>query len=278
MPGILSLMTDFGTLDHYVGVMKSVMLTKDPLVQIIDITHDIEPQNIDQAKFLTRCSYEYFNENAIHIIIVDPGVGTDRLIVILQTPGGFFIGPDNGVLSEIIKKYSELGIDAQYGLINVPNSCKAFALDRKEFWMNPVSNTFHGRDIIAPIAVLLNRTLDPSIYGTEITKLKYSPLPTPLIEEQSIIGSIVYCDRFGNLISNIHSELINEDKITNIEIAKQKISKIASTFQNGNSNDPFTALIGSHGYLEISKYSASAAKDIGIVVGDEIKVEYTKQG
>ena len=186
MVNVISLMTDFGSKDQYVGVMKSVILARNPAASIVDITHEIDPQNVNQAKFLTKCSYSYFPNKSVHIIVVDPDVGTNREIIILETPEAFFIAPDNGVLSEVVRSYVDIGYDYSESFVNPDGLCKLYALDKEQYWNQPVSNTFHGRDIFAPVGALLANGQKPKQFGRLIKTMIYDPLPLPIMGKNLI--------------------------------------------------------------------------------------------
>lgn len=274
MVNTISLMTDFGYCDQYVGVMKSVIINHNPSVSLIDITHGIEPQNLSQAKFLTKCSYDYFPKKSVHIIVVDPDVGTDRNILIAETPNAFFIAPDNGVLSEIVKPYVNKTPLGNESFVTPSDLCKLYVLDQPQYWNDSVSNTFHGRDIFAPVGGLLAKNRDPKIFGTHVKQMIYDPIVSPILSIECIEGEIVYVDRFGNLISNIESTQIDYTKDLTIGVEGIVIDKLGDTFKQPNVHGDLVALIGSHGYLEVALYQANASNETNIGEGSKITVQY----
>ena len=275
MVSVISLMTDFGSKDQYVGVMKSVILARNPAASIVDITHEIDPQNVNQAKFLTKCSYSYFPNKSVHIIVVDPDVGTNREIIILETPEAFFIAPDNGVLSEVVRSYVDIGYDYSESFANPDGLCKLYALDKEQYWNQPVSNTFHGRDIFAPVAALLANGQKPKQFGRLINTMIYDPLPLPIMGKNLIEGEIIYVDYFGNLISNVESKYISNDRDLKIILQGIVIENIGNTFNQSKTNGEFVALTGSHNHLEIGIYKGNAAKTAKIGEGAKITVQYS---
>ena len=275
MANIISLMTDFGHQDQYVGVMKSVIINRNPVASIVDITHEIKPQNLNQAKFLTKCSYDYFPDMSVHLIVVDPDVGTDREIIILETSEAFFIAPDNGVLSQVVQPYVCIDDKSCDSLIRPSGSCKLYALDQEQYWNQPLSNTFHGRDIFAPVGALLARGENPSQFGKLVSAMTYDPIPVPMVDKDFIEGEIIYVDHFGNLISNIDSKYICRGKRLEINLGGLVITNLGETFNQEKAIGDFVALIGSHDHLEISIYKGDAAKTANIGEGTKITVQYS---
>lgn len=202
---IITLLTDFGTEDEYVGLMKGVILSINPSAAIVDITHRIAPQNIAQAAFSLHASYRYFPDRSVHLVVVDPGVGTRRDLLVLKVRKHLFVAPDNGVLTLLL---SETGIMT---MVRVTNS---------EFFLKPVSRTFHGRDIIAPVGAHLSKGIDLRKIGEEINPtdaVRLDELQARTLENGGIIGKIVAIDHFGNLISNIESQ-----KLAAVDVGGQK--------------------------------------------------------
>lgn len=273
MNSIITLTTDFGADDAYVAAMKGVILSVNPEANIIDITHFIQPQNIPQTAFILDYTARYFPRQSIHVAIVDPGVGSERRGIVLKTPLAWFVSPDNGILSYVIEglsakeeasvQYSEDGEVATLG-----KGFEAVAITEPRFWRQPVSATFHGRDIFAPVAAALS--LDISLYelGEKITSLNVFPVPKPSLDQDSLTGHILHVDHFGNLITNVkNSDLPGKDAL--IEAAGHLIHGITRYYAEG---EQLMALIGSSGYLEISFKNASAAEFLNLGIGDEIKI------
>ena len=255
MAAIITLTTDFGLADAYVAAMKGVVMGINPEARLVDISHTIEPQNILQAAFVLSTAYEYFPPNTIHIVVVDPGVGTERRAIILKTPQAYFVAPDNGVLSYVIK-------DKEF---------EAFAVTKSDFWRSPVSPTFHGRDIFATVAARLSLGFQASDFGERIDSITVLPLAHPhLTEDGTLVGNILHIDRFGNLITNIKASDLPETKqSTNIEIKNRLISGLVRSYAEGKG---LVALIGSGGYLEIALRDGNASALLKAKVGDEVKI------
>jgi len=268
------LTTDFGADDAYVAVMKGVILSTNPEVNIVDITHSVEPQNVYQAAFILGYTYRYFPKKTVHVAIVDPGVGSERRGVILKTPSALFVAPDNGILSYVIDELSSTeDLTVQYSqdqdLVTLGQGFEAVAITEPRFWRHPVSTTFHGRDIFAPVAAALSLDISPYECGEKITSLHVFPIPKPLVDYQgNLTGTVLYVDHFGNLITNIKkSDLPDKDIL--IEAAGRLIQGITNYYAEG---EELMTIIGSSGYLEISLKNGSAADFLNTTIGDEIKV------
>ena len=274
MNSIITLTTDFGSNDAYVAIMKGVILSINPEVNIVDITHSIEPQNILQAAFVVNSAYRYFPKRTVHMAIVDPGVGGERRGIILKTASALFVAPDNGILSYVINEFSlNEGALSQYPQsveeVKFKAGLEAVAITDPRFWRHPVSPTFHGRDIFAPVAAGLSLGISLYEFGEKITSLYVFPTPKPYFDSQgNLVGHILYIDHFGNLITDIKStDLPGGDVI--IEVAGQRIQGITHYYEQG---EGLMAIVGSGGYLEISLRSGSACDFLGMGVGDEMKV------
>ena len=195
-PFIITLTTDFGSKDPFVGIMKGVMLNINPLITIIDITHTISPQNILEAAIAVEASFSYFPHKTIHVVVVDPGVGSGRRPLLVSADYHYFIGPDNGVFSRIYKKSESLDV---------------FHVTAEHYFLPQRSATFHGRDVFAPVAAWLAKGIHVERFGDPITDYVTLPLPAPVfLQENTIEGEVVYIDRFGNLITNIHDTMLND--------------------------------------------------------------------
>jgi len=271
---VITLTTDFGADDAYVAAMKGVILSTNPEVNIVDITHSVEPQNVYQAAFILGYTYRYFPRKTVHVAVVDPGVGSERRGVILKTPSALFVAPDNGILSYVIDELSSAkGSVAQYSpdqdLVTLGKGFEVVAITEPRFWRHPTSTTFHGRDIFAPVAATLTLDISPYELGEKITSLHVFPILKPLVDYQSkLTGTVLYVDHFGNLITNIKkSDLPGKD--IPIEVAGRLIQGITDYYAEG---EDLMAIIGSSGYLEIALKDGSAADFLNIEIGDEIKV------
>ena len=256
MAAIITLTTDFGAQDAYVATMKGVILDINPEVTIVDICHSIEPQNIAQAAFIISTAYDYFPRDTIHVVIVDPGVGSQRKAIILKTQNALFVAPDNGVLSYIISAS--------------PEEPQAVELTNPKFWRHPVSSTFHGRDIFAPVAAHLSLGVPLEEFGQAITSLSTFPMPHPqTVAKGKLLGHILHIDRFGNLITDVVKEDLPQGNLS-VEIAGRQIEGLSISYAEG---DELLALLGSSGHLEVALKNGSAASLLGARIGDEVRIK-----
>jgi len=274
MGAIITLTTDLGLTDAYVAAMKGVILGINPEVRLIDICHTIQPQNILQAAFVLSTVYEFFPQKTIHLVVVDPGVGTKRRAIILRTPSADFVAPDNGVLSYVIRQSLTKPLEDNTNLqqVELKPELEAVAITKPQFWWSPVSPTFHGRDIFAPVAARLSLGFRPIDFGEAINSVTMLPLPHPYWTPDGVlVGHILHIDSFGNLITNIRSSDLPQTKqeIT-IEVGNQPISGLSRTYAEGKG---LLALIGSSGYLEIALAGGSACALIEAKVGNELRVK-----
>jgi S-adenosylmethionine hydrolase len=270
MSPIITLTTDFGLTDAYVAAIKAVILGINPKVTLIDICHTINPQDIAQAAFILGTVYQYFPKGTSHLVVVDPSVGSQRRAVILRTPSADFIAPDNGVLSYVIREASPKVAED-----NQPNELgpglEAFTITDSRFWRTPVSPTFHGRDIFAPVAAHLSLGHSPANFGEKLTSLSTLPLNRPHREpDGSVVGHIIHVDSFGNLITDITcQELPSKDMLLSINVGDQIIRGLSRTYTEG---EGLLALIGSSDRLEISAKGGNAHNLLNTEVGDEVRV------
>ena len=256
---IITLMTDFGASDHYVGVMKGVILNINPQVQIVDITHTVPPQDIHGAAFLIDSAYRYFPNGTIHVVVVDPGVGSKRRAIVCQTGTAYFVCPDNGVLTHIL--YNE-------GHIHT------VAVGNSTYFLPQVSNTFHGRDIFAPVAAHLSRGVPIRKLGNLVAKPIQLPTPKPQVTDGTIIGQIIWIDSFGNLVTNITHEILGAlDGRNNIVIhaGSVEINRLNRSYAESAVGKTL-AIVGSTNQLEISINQGNAAQTLGLKRGDEITI------
>ncbi|TET43091.1 MAG: S-adenosyl-l-methionine hydroxide adenosyltransferase [Dehalococcoidia bacterium] len=275
MSSIITLTTDFGYDDAYVAALKGAILSINPEANIIDISHSIEPQNILQAAFILGIAYRYFPKQTIHVAIVDPGVGSERQGVIVKTPSALFVAPDNGILSYIIDDLflveSRSLTEHTHGLKEIvfKTGLEAVAITDPRFWRHPVSPTFHGRDIFAPVAAGLSLGISLYEFGEKIRSLHVLSIPKPSFDpDGNLVGLVLYIDHFGTLITNIkNNELPGKDVL--VEVAGRRIQGISDYYAQ---NEGVMAILGSGGYLEVSLRDGSACDFLGTVVGDEIKV------
>ena len=269
MSAIITLTTDFGLADAYVAVMKGVILGINPGAKLIDICHSVKPQNIPQAAFVLSTACQFFPERTIHVVVVDPGVGTERRAIILRTPQADFVAPDNGVLSYIVRQFLTETVDVGHRQVELAPELEAVAISNPEFWRSPVSPTFHGRDIFAPVAARLSLGSPLTDFGELLTSLTMLPLMLPYkASADTLVGHILHIDNFGNLITSIKSDDLPEQPIT-IEVGRQLVSGLSRTYGKGKG---LLALIGSSGYLEVAFEGGSASDFLGVEVGGEVKI------
>jgi len=270
MGSIITLTTDFGLSDAYVAEMKGVILSINPDAHIVDICHTVKPQNIVQAGFIVSTAYRYFPERTIHVLVVDPGVGSERKAILLRTPFADFIGPDNGVLSYIIQEVAAKPVTGNS--VKLKPGITAISLTESKYWRPEVSTTFHGRDIFAPVAAHLSTGKKPGVFGKKINTLTTVPLLYPRRNDAGLTGHIVHIDSFGNLITNVRRDDLpaNSAEIT-LVISSKKIHGLSHTYAEGTG---LLALIGSHGYIEISLKNGNAAGFLGVGAGDQVKINF----
>lgn len=255
----ITLLTDFGTKDPYAASLKGVILRINPKVDIIDITHDIPPQDIFEAAFTLKCTYKFFPKDTIHIAVVDPGVGGSRKPILIKTKDYMFVGPDNGIFSFIIEEEEEKYI---------------YHLNNKKYHLPVISDTFHGRDIFAPVAAHLSLGVSPDKMGEPMENASVLDIPKPVVKKGKICGTIIHVDRFGNLITNISSHLFNNlvsDNPFEIEVGDRIIKKLNRAYSESNPGE-LLAIFGSSGLLEISVNLGNCAKELSLGKGDKISV------
>jgi S-adenosylmethionine hydrolase len=275
MNSIITLTTDFGYDDAYVAAVKGAILSINPEANIIDINHSIKPQDILQAAFILSVAYRYFPKQTVHMAIVDPGVGSERRGIILKTPSAIFVAPDNGILSYIVDDLFSVEnpslTEQSHDLKEIvfKKGLEAAAITDPRFWRHPVSSTFHGRDIFAPVAAGLSLDISPYEFGEKINSLHVLPIPKPSLDpEGNLVGRVLHVDRFGNLVTNIKSSHLPGKDIL-IEVTGHCIQGISDYYAQ---NKGIMAIVGSSGYLEVSLRDGSARDFLCTAVGDEIKV------
>lgn len=264
--GVITLTTDFGLVDSYVGAMKGVILTIAPEARLIDITHQISPQNIHQAAYVVQTFYRFFPAGTIHLVIVDPGVGSARRAIALGTPAGVFVAPDNGVLT-----YAWRDAIERWGA----GSCAVYELAESRFWLSSVSHTFHGRDIFAPVVAHLAAGAPLDALGPRLPGITEAELEQPGAGRNGgLVGRVIHVDHFGNCITNItpqHLEAAGLDGHIVVRIIDQRIAGLQRTFMDVPLG-ALTALIGSSNRLELAVRNGSAAQTLGVGIGDTVRV------
>ena len=273
MGGIITLTTDFGRADAYVAAMKGVILGINPDVRLVDISHEIKPQDIAGGAFILSTACEFFPRRTVHLVVVDPGVGTGRKAVVVRTPAADFVAPDNGVLSYILQDYADGAAAGNKQKLHL-DEIEVIDINNRRFWRPTVSATFHGRDILAPVAAHLSRGVPPAEFGEAIDTLTVLPLTRPRRQpDGAISGCILHVDNFGNLITNIgRNDLPVKCTDITIEVKKEVIRGLEETYATG---EGLMALIGSSEYLEIALKEGSAAAYLNAGVGDEVRISGT---
>ncbi len=260
---IITLTTDFGTRDGYVGIMKGVILGINPQATIVDITHAIAPQRVEEGAFLFATSARYFPTDTIHVVVVDPGVGSARRPIAMQSGQTFFVAPDNGVLTHAIVNRQALTNDSQ---------TRAVHLNRAQYWLPNVSNTFHGRDIFAPVAAHLSLGIPLEALGDPIRDWMRLEADLPARRaDGALIARVRHIDHFGNLVINVVGPRLNEMDRTRITInvGGRVLRGIQQSYADVEPGEVI-ALFGSSGNLEISVRNGSAADVLKARVGDEV--------
>lgn len=255
----IALLTDFGLEDNFVGVMKGVILSINPHIRIIDISHAVAPQDIFQAGFLLNSCFSFFPKKTIFLVVVDPGVGSKRKPIIIKTKNYFFIGPDNGVLSLAANRDTLQQIHL---------------IENERYILKPVSHTFHGRDIFSPVAAYISKNKKLSAFGKQIHSIKQIKIPKPIIHKGILQGKIIYIDRFGNLVTNINKQLLIKFKHNapvQIILRNKSINSVSSSYQSVKPGKPL-AVFGSFGFLEIAINRSSAEKYFNAKKNDVIQI------
>jgi S-adenosyl-L-methionine hydrolase (adenosine-forming) len=255
---IITLTTDYGTNDHLVGVLKGVILKINPEVTIVDITHQVTPYDLLDGALAIASAYTYFPPRTIHVVIVDPGVGTDRRPLLVSGQNQYFIAPDNGVLSGVYEKEQTFAVRH---------------LTSEHYFAQPMSKTFHGRDLFAPVAAWLSKNWAPASMGEVIEDFKRFALPKPKEADGHLKGVILKVDSFGNLITNFRTEDLSLDSVekgeVKLQVGTHPVTRMVSVFANGNSGEPI-AYIGSSGFVEIAMNKGNAAKSLGVGRGTPV--------
>jgi len=256
MTPTITMITDFGNYDPFVGIMKGVILAVNPSVRIVDLTHEIERHNVEEALYALSCSCRYFPEGTIHLVVVDPGVGTGRRPLLVEWENSVFLAPDNGALSML---FADAG------------KCTVREITAQEYLRKPVSQTFHGRDIFAPVAAWLSRGVSPKKMGPKISDYKQLNIPQLLITEEGLRGEVIHVDRFGNLITNIQRKHLEafEDQEFVAEVGGKQFHGFYPSYAENKSDAP-GMILNSFDLLEIFCFMGSAQDKTGIRRGDRV--------
>jgi len=255
---LITLTTDFGTTDHFAGTMKGVILGVQPAAQVVDITHEVQAFEVRDGAFTIAQAYRYFPKRTIHVVVVDPGVGSTRRPILAEMAGQFFIAPDNGVLS----------------IVFAQGKPKVRHITNQRYFLKPVSRTFHGRDVFAPVAAHLASGVAPARFGKLIDAYLQLTFHRPTqTGKNAWTGTVLKVDRFGNLITNLHLDDFPNLRIRPFRLlaGRQPITRLALTFTESSPGELFV-LVGSSGYLEVATNQASAAKQLGCGAGAPIEL------
>jgi len=260
---IITLTTDYGASDYFTAVMKGVILGINPDVNIVDITSSVLAHDILDGALAIGQAYKYFPPKTVHLVVVDPGVGTERRPILVAGDQHYFVAPDNGVLSSVYDQSESLHV---WNVIS------------EHYFRQPVSKTFHGRDIFAPVAAWLTKSWQTSSFGEPISDFVRFAMPKVKVNGTKIEGMVLRADHFGNLITNVTAEdvpsLVAASGKLNISVGNGKITKVVETFAQGAAGE-VVGLIGSSGYLEISINKGNASRTLGVGRGAEVIVETT---
>ncbi|MDZ7268128.1 MAG: SAM-dependent chlorinase/fluorinase [candidate division KSB1 bacterium] len=254
--GIITLLTDFGTADGYVAAMKGVILSLARHVTLVDLTHEVPPQQVAIATFILSAHFYYFPAGTIHLAVVDPGVGTARAAVACCHRGHYFLAPDNGLLD----------------FCSRDPACKAVRLNKPEFWRGEISNTFHGRDVFAPVAAHLASGVALELLGEPVRLMPHQPQPAGKIASGRLLGEVIYCDHFGNLITNIsRAELaaFAGTRAIGIHLADKTLHTVHRSYAEVPAGH-LVALINSFDLLEIGINQGNAAQAIPAARGTPV--------
>ena len=257
---IITLTTDFGTSDHLVGSMKGVILNINPAARIVDINHSVVPYDILDGALSIASTYKFFPARTIHVVIVDPGVGTDRRPILVSGEKQFFVAPDNGVLSMIYER----------------EPCTVRHITAEHYFLNPISPTFHGRDVFAPTAGWLSKAFQTEAFGEVVTDFVRFTMPKAKSTGQAVKGVILRVDAFGNLMTNLTEEELPIGALDGgpikMAVNGKPVLRFARTFASGNPGEPI-AVLGSAGYVEIAVNRGSAARTLGANRGAEVTLD-----
>ncbi|MFQ5465775.1 MAG: S-adenosyl-l-methionine hydroxide adenosyltransferase family protein [Thermodesulfobacteriota bacterium] len=258
MGRVITVTTDFGLIDPYVGIMKGVMLAINPEARFVDITHMVEPGDITEGALALEVACVHFPAGTIHLAVVDPGVGGGRRPIAVETENYLFVGPDNGLLSLAAAS------DGKRRVVELTN---------KEFFPGPASATFHGRDVFGPVAAHLSLGADPGALGAEITDMAAVEVPAPVSSGETLTGRVIHVDRFGNLITNVTrgDVPLGAEGETEVAVRGVVISGISGTYSSVAEGE-LAALFGSSGRLEVACNGGSASRTLGAAVGEPVTV------
>ncbi|MBW2121072.1 MAG: SAM-dependent chlorinase/fluorinase [Deltaproteobacteria bacterium] len=265
MSRIITLLTDFGYQDGYVGAMKGVILGINPRAVLVDISHEIEPHDITAGALVLADASGWFPSGTIHVAVVDPGVGSQRRPIVVETSRGYYVGPDNGIFSIVYERETVL---------------RTVALENPRFMAPSISRTFHGRDIFAPAAAFLSLGVAVDALGPPVQRGVVMRIPRPRVRGDAVWGEVIHVDRFGNLVTNISEDAFKSfvgggDK--RIWIGSERVAGLRESYEEGEEDEVF-GIFGSSGFLEISMKRRSACSKLGVGRGASVRVERSLKG
>jgi len=255
--GPIALLTDFGTRDGYAGVLHGVILCINPAAVIVDVCHDIPAQDIRAGAFVLSTVYRYFPEDTIHLVIVDPGVGSERRAIAVRTAVGTFVAPDNGVLSYVFAREPVRAM---------------VQLTEPRYWRAVLSHTFHGRDLFAPVAAHLSLGVELAELGPAMQDpVRFTVPQVRATREGNLHGEVLHVDRFGNLVTNVPAELVPAGQLLRLQIAGRELRGVRRAYAHASDGE-LLVLVGSSGYLEVAVRNGSAADTLGTGRGTEVEL------
>ncbi len=255
-PPVITLTTDFGLRDPFVGIMKGVILNLVSHAQMVDLAHDLPPGDIQCGAFCLAAATRFFPHGTIHVAVVDPGVGSSRRTLAVQTSRAWYVAPDNGILTLVFR------CDPPDIIVQLENP---------RFWLADVSRTFHGRDIFAPVAAHLALGVPLTEFGPPVQDPVQLPIPEPREVAGEWEGVVVYVDRFGNCVTNLPAALVVGRSAVTVRVGRQRLNRLSQTYADVASGMPL-ALVGSMGFVEIAVRDGSAAERFGIGVGTRVSL------
>jgi S-adenosylmethionine hydrolase len=255
---IITLTTDFGTQDGYVGAVKGVIKRINPQAEIVDVTHEIEPFDVLGAAFALNSFYRFFPRGTIHLVVVDPGVGGRRQPLLIKSEDFFFVGPDNGILSFLFRD---------------ERITEIIVLSAQQYFLNEISHTFHARDVFAPVAAYLSLGVDVNEFGKPAKECLKLNIEEPKRTGTGLVGEVIHVDRFGNLITNIPVRSIQNKRIAKIVVANREVARMSQSYFKIPLRK-IGAIVGSSGLIEIAMNQGSAAKVLKARIGSRVNAHF----
>ena len=259
---VVTLLTDFGARDHFVASMKGVILGINNQARVIDVSHHVEPYSIEEAAFLLNACYHYFPDGTVHVVVVDPGVGSARRGLLVTTSRFFFVAPDNGVLTYIFEN---------------ERSVEVRQIENRQFRLDSEGATFEGRDLFAPSAAWLTRGQTPGAYGRLVADYETLKIQKPEVRDGALHGRVACIDRFGNIITDVTPadlqalRTITKRKNVSFKVGGVTIDNLKTHYEQGSLEKP-EALINSNGYLEVFMKKGSAAEKLEVKTGTPLTI------